>query len=320
MDPVDVVIMRRGTEGLGMDEYATELRNRLPDHSIVHATTPKEEREFGSNARIVTGETMPIEALETTNRLELFACTFAGVDHLPLDRFEEESVIVTNASGIHAPGIAEQVIGTVLLFARGLLASRYSKSRIEIDRKDLHSLQGQTVTIVGVGAIGTAVGERLAGFDVERIGVRHSPEKPGPVDRIIGYDEHEFHEALSETDVLVLACPLTELTDQLLDETAFSILPPTALVINVARGGVIKTSALIEALSSNQIRGAALDVTEPEPLPPNHALWGFENCLITPHMGGHTPLHWERLADIVATNLTQLETGKENLMNVVQNP
>lgn len=320
MDSVDVAIMRRGTEGLGMEEYATELRNRLPDHSIVHATTPEEERELGSNARIVTGETMPIEALDTANRLELFACTFAGVDHLPLDRFEEERVIVTNASGIHAPGIAEQVIGTVLLFARGLLASRYSRSQVETYRKDLHSIQGQTITIVGLGAIGTAVGERLAGFDVERIGVRHSPAKPGPVDRMIGYAEQEFHEVLSETDVLVLACPLTELTAQLLDETALSILPPTALVINVARGGVIKTSALVEALSSNQIRGAVLDVTEPEPLPPNHTLWGFENCLITPHMGGHTPFHWERLADIVATNLMQLETGKENLKNVVQYP
>lgn len=317
MEGVDVAVMRRGTEGIGMAAYAEALRDRLPEYSIVHATTPRQEVEFGSKARIVTGEMMPVEAVERNDRLAVFACSFAGVDHLPLDRFERKGVIVTNASGIHSIGIAEQVIGAMLTFARGLLKARDTNQPVG-DAEALFSLAGKTVTIVGLGAIGTAVGRRLAGFDVTRIGVRYSPEKDGPVDTIIGYDQSEFHDALAETDVLVLSCPLTDVTEKLIDETAFSILSPTAVVINVARGGVIDTSALVQALASNEIRGAALDVTDPEPLPPDHSLWTFDNCLITPHMGGHTPLHWERLADIVATNLQRLMNGDQPLRNVVR--
>lgn len=316
MEVVDVAVMRRGTEGLGMAAYAEALRDRLPEYSIVHAVTPQQEVEFGSKARIVTGEMMPVEAVERNDRLAVFACTFAGVDHLPLDRFERKGVIVTNASGIHSVGIAEQVIGSMLTFARGLARARDTNLPVG-DAEALFSLAGKTVTIVGLGAIGTAVGRRLAGFDVTRIGVRHSPGKDGPVDKIIGYDQSEFQDALAETDVLVLSCPLTDLTEELIDETAFSILPPTAVVINVARGRVIDTSALVHALASNKIRGAALDVTDPEPLPPDHSLWTFDNCLITPHMGGHTPLHWERLADIVATNLQRMMDGDQPLRNVV---
>lgn len=260
---------------------------------------------------------MPGEAIENNDRLAVFACTFAGVDHLPLDRFDREGVVVTNASGIHSIGIAEQVIGNILVFGRGLEQSWSSDHCIGGGSNDLFSLAGSTVTIVGLGAIGSAVGTRLAGFDVTRIGVRHSPEKDGPVDKIIGYDQSEFQSVLAETDVLVLSCPLTRLTEKLIDETAFSILPPTAVVVNVARGGVIDTPALVQALASHEIGGAALDVTDPEPLPSDHALWTFDNCRITPHMGGHTPLHWERLASIVATNLHRLEDGNEPLQNVV---
>ncbi len=316
MGAVDVAVMRRGTEGLGMEEYAAVLRRRLPDYSVVHAMTPQQEIEYGSEARIVTGERMPIEAVAQNDRLEVFACTFAGVDHLPLERFEQAGVVVTNASGIHSIGIAEQVIGSMLTFARGLGRSRQS-DQFGGTSNTLFSLTGRTVTIIGLGAIGTAVGNRLSGFDVTRIGVRHSPEKDGPVDEIIGYDESAFHRVLAETEVLVLSCPLTDITEQLIDATAFSILPPTAVVINVARGGVIDTSSLVQALASNEIRGAVLDVTAPEPLPSNHPLWTFDNCLITPHMGGHTPLHWERLAEIVATNLRRLDQGDQPLQNVV---
>jgi phosphoglycerate dehydrogenase-like enzyme len=96
-------------------------------------------------------------------------------------------------------------------------------------------------------------------------------------------------------------------------------MPPEAVVVNTARGGLVDTDALVSALRSNKIRGAALDVTDPEPLPSDHPLWDLENCLVTPHTGGHTPKHWDRLADIVARNVDALDRG-EALENQVLGP
>jgi phosphoglycerate dehydrogenase-like enzyme len=115
---------------------------------------------------------------------------------------------------------------------------------------------------------------------------------------------------LPRTDYLVLACPLTEQTAQLVDETALERLPPDSVVVNIARGKVVDTDALCTALQTNELRGAALDVTDPEPLPDGHPLWSHDNCLITPHNAGHTPRYWERMTDIIAENLDRLETDE----------
>jgi phosphoglycerate dehydrogenase-like enzyme len=174
------------------------------------------------------------------------------------------------------------------------------------------------VTVVGLGAIGQAIVERLAGFGVETLGVRYSPEKGGPTDEVLGFEE--LHDALARTEYLALACPLTEETRGLIDTAAFETVPSEAVLINVARGPVVETDALVAALRSNAIRGAALDVTDPEPLPRDHPLWTFENALITPHSAGHTPQYYDRLADIVATNLERVaESGEyEGLENQVR--
>lgn len=138
------------------------------------------------------------------------------------------------------------------------------------------------------------------------IGVRHTISKGGPTDKVIGYDD--LPEVLPETNVL--ACPLTETTEGLVGETEFDALPTDAIVVNVARGVVIDTPALVNALQSNCIHGAGLDVTDPEPLPSNHDLWRFENVFLTPHVAGHTPKYWDRRADILVENLMRVaETG-----------
>ncbi|WP_049927288.1 D-2-hydroxyacid dehydrogenase [Halopiger goleimassiliensis] len=319
MTAPDVVVLREGTEGLSMESYADALYARLPDATVELARTPQAERDLVPQARVVTGISIDPALLEDANRLELFACTFAGTDHLPLEAFAEHGVTVTNAGGIHAPGIAEQSIANMLVFARRLHEGWRRKRNGEWRHFQSTEFAGSTVTIVGLGSIGTAIAERLEGFDVETIGIRHTPSKGGPTDEVRGYDEADVHEAFARSDYVVLACPLTDLTRGLVGEAELATLPPNAVVVNAARGGVVDTDALVAALRSNAIRGAALDVTDPEPLPGDHPLWDLENCLITPHTGGHTPKHWERLADIVAGNVAALETGDE-LENVVLEP
>lgn len=315
----DVAVLRAGTEGLSMQPYAETLQERLPDRAVALARTPQEERELVREARVVTGSSIDEELLARADRLELFACTFAGTDHVPTDALAERGIAVTNAGGIHAPGIAEQVIGNVLVFARRLHEGWRRKRRREWRHFQSNEFAGSTVTIVGLGSIGRAVVQRMQGFDVDTIGVRYTPEKGGPTDEVLGFSSDDVHDALARSDYVVVACPLTEQTRGLIGSEELATMGAESVLVNIARGPIVDTDALVSALRSNGIRGAALDVTDPEPLPADHPLWGLENCLITPHTGGHTPKHWDRLADIVARNVEQLETD-EALENVVLAP
>jgi len=309
MSEPDILLLRQKIHGLSVDNYAAAMRERLPDAEIAVAETPAEERELIPHARIVAGFNIDSDLLDRAENLELFACSFAGTGHLPMNALEEAGVAVTNASGVHGPNISEYVIGALISLARDFpRAARNQNERVwqSYGTRELH---GSTVTIVGLGAIGQAVVDRLDPFGVDTIGVRYSPEKGGPTDEVLGFDE--IHDALRRTDAVVLACPLTDATRSLLDDEAFKTLPPHAHLVNIARGGVVDTDALVNALQSNDIGAAFLDVTDPEPLPADHPLWGFDNVRITPHNAGHSPVYFERLSDIVAANYEALETGEE---------
>jgi phosphoglycerate dehydrogenase-like enzyme len=149
--------------------------------------------------------------------------------------------------------------------------------------------------------------------------VRYTPAKGGPTDEVIGYDEDALHEALSRTDYLVLACPLTDETRGLVGAAELQTLEPHAVVVNVARGPVVDTDALLYALQDNAVGGAVLDVTDPEPLPGDHDLWRQSNAFVTPHASGHTPAYYDRVADILAENVRLIrETGSyDGLRNQV---
>ncbi|MWV39595.1 D-2-hydroxyacid dehydrogenase [Natrialba sp. INN-245] len=306
-DAADVLVLRKGTHGIPIERYADALRDRLPDRTIRLARTPSEEREAIRHAAFVTGMVLEDDLLEVAENLEVFACAYAGTGHLPLDRLEEHEVAVTNASGVHGPNIGEHVLGAILWSTRRFHVATRRQRRREWRHYQAHELQGSTVTVVGMGAIGRAVCTRLEPFGVETIGVRYSPEKGGPTDEVIGFEEGPFHEALARTDYLVLACPLTETTRGLVDREALVTIDPNATIVNIARGPVIDTDALVDALRSNWIRSASLDVTDPEPLPEDHPLWNFGNVQITPHNAGHTPEYYDRLADIVAENARRFE-------------
>jgi len=305
----DVVVLRAGTEGLPAEPYAEAIRERLPDHDVRLARTPGQERELVTDARVVTGVDIDESLLARAERLELFACAFAGTEHLPMEALRERGVAVTNAGGIHAPGLAELALGGMLTFARRLDEGWRRTEAREWRHFQSRELTGSTVTVVGLGSIGQALVKRLQGFETHTIGVRYTPSKGGPTDEVIGFEPEAIHDALARTEYLVIACPLTDTTRELIGEAEFATLPPDAVLVNVARGGIVDTDALVAAIREQQLRGAALDVTDPEPLPPDHPLWGFGNVLITSHSGGHTPEHWPRLADILAENVERLAAG-----------
>ena len=315
MNDPDILLLRQKVHGIPVSRYASALRERLPEADIAVAETPDEERELAENARIISGFSIDEELLDHAEQLELFACCFAGYGHLPLEAFEAADVPVTNASGVHGPNISEYVVGALVSMARDFERARRQQEERVWQAFGSRELKDSTVTVVGMGAIGQAVVERLEPFGVDTIGVRYSPEKGGPTDEVYGFDE--IHEALNDTDAVVLACPLTDATAGLIGYDEFRTLPPHAHLVNVARGGVVDTDALVNAIRSHHIEAAFLDVTDPEPLPSDHDLWGFDNVTITPHNAGHTPQYYDRLADITAENFRRLENGEE-LENRVQ--
>jgi len=305
-----VAVLRETVHGIPLEAYVDALRERLPEHEVAFARTPSEEREVVRDADVVAGMNISDGVLENMGDVSLFACAFAGTGHLPMDALREKGVAVTNASGVHAPNMGEHALASVLSFARRFHVARRQAAEDVWRSYPTHELAGSTVTVVGLGAIGTAVAERLDAFDVETVGVRHSPEKGGPVDRVVGYDDAAaLEDALAESSYVVLACPLTDTTAGLLDHEAFVTMPSDAVVVNMARGPVVDTDDLVSALRRHEIRGAALDVTDPEPLPSGHPLWDFDNVLVTPHNAGHTPNYYDRLAAIVAENVRRLADG-----------
>lgn len=317
MTTVDVLVLSEGVHGLSPKEYAQELHDRLPDHNIVQARTPFEERAYINEAPIVTGLTLDKSLLENAEELSMFCCVYAGTDHLPMEEFNEREITVTNAAGVHGPNVAEFVIGSMIAFTHRFSTGMANQSRHEWRHYQTPEIYGDTITIFGLGSIGEAIANRLEGFGVETIGIRKSPDKGGPTDDVLGCDDTKaVANALAETDHLILAIPLSDETRGMIGKTQFKILPPSAIIINIARGPIVDTPALLWALQEEQIAGAILDVTDPEPLPEEHPLWNFDNVRITPHNAGATPAYYERVADIVADNVRRFDR-REQLRNVV---
>lgn len=315
MTDVRIAVLRRKVHALDTTEYVSLLRERLPECTIQEARTTEEERELLTSATVATGGYTPNEVLEEATELDLFACIYSGTSHLDLDAFERHGIAVTNAAGVHGPNISEYVIGSMVALARQFQTAWRRQQEATWQSYPTRELHGSRVTVVGLGAIGTAVLERLDGFGMETVGVRYSPEKGGPADEIFGFDQ--IHEAVVDAEYVVIACPLTDDTEGLVDAALLETMRPDAFLINVARGPIVDTDALVKSLQRNSIGGAALDVTDPEPLPPDHELWGMDDVLITPHNAGDTPAYFERCADILAENVERLRADEELINRVV---
>ncbi len=300
-----LLVLREGVHGLSPASYAETLRSQLDGYTIAHASTPDEERREIESADIVTGLSIDEALLDRAQNLRVFACAYAGTGHLPRAALSKHGIEVTNAAGVHTASASEHVLGSILTFSRRLHeAARSDRWQPSSPRE----LFGATVTIVGLGAIGTAIAERLHPFGVTTIGIRRSPDAGGPTDEVFG--PNRLHDALARSDFVVLCCPLTDETRGLIGSEEIATLSPDAVLINVARGEVLDTDALVTGLRRGRLGGVALDVTDPEPLPDDHPLWDLDEVLITPHTAGATPKYYDRLANILVDNVERLEAGR----------
>ncbi|GIJ29202.1 phosphoglycerate dehydrogenase [Micromonospora qiuiae] len=231
----------------------------------------------------------------------------AWVDRVP------PGVLLCDARGVHDPSTAEWVVAAILSQVRAFpaLARAQAQRRWAYDEvAPTDELAGKRVLIVGAGSIGTAVRARLAPFEVEFILVARTAR---PEQGVHGVEE--LARLLPQADIVVLLVPLTEQTRGLVDERFLAAMRDGALLVNAARGPVARTDALVAELSSGRIC-AALDVTDPEPLPADHPLWALPNVLITPHVAGSVRGLLPRAYRLVGRQIRRLVAG-EQLANVV---
>jgi phosphoglycerate dehydrogenase-like enzyme len=280
------------------------------DSDTVRAT-PSEDDLRDADALI--GWELPAHLLAAATRLRWMHAAGAGVERYELAQLAARGVMLTNASGVSAPNMAEHVLGMMIALTRRfprLMAAQIKREwRDEATHREVGELQGQTVLIVGIGEIGCAVAQRAAAFGMHINGLRRRADASPPAgfERVFGIAD--LHAALADADHVVVTLPNTAHSRGLFDAAAFAAMKPGASIYNVGRGPVIDTAALIAALESGHLGGAGLDVTDPEPLPTDSPLWDMENVLITAHTSGATPRYWERQADLIADNIRRIQRG-----------
>ena len=236
----------------------------------------------------------------------------AGVERLPHRLLEERGLTVTNGAGLGAIPISEYMVMCLLAGLKGFPELVRSQDKREwVTPPSFKEMHGKRALIVGYGNIGRAIGERLRPFGVAVTGVRRNPDGEA---NVIGADKWQAQ--LPETDLLILAVPLTGATHALVGEKELAALPEGAWVANIARGRLIDEPALIAALKEGRLGGAYLDVMATEPLPHDSALWSMPNVILTPHSSWASGNFLKRGAQLFLDNLKSYEQGQP-LRNVV---
>lgn len=235
-----------------------------------------------------------------------------GVDAVLFDGVIDSDVVVTNSRGIFEEPMAEYVLGQILAFAKGFQRSWDAQGRRSWQHFDTEPIAGAAVTIVGPGPVGRAIARLLRAVGMTVRGVGRS-ERDDPD---FGAVTTDVHAAVAHADYVVLAAPLTPQTRHMVDAGVLDAMRPTARLINVGRGALVDTDALVSAVQSGAIAGAALDVVDPEPLPVNHPLWSLPGVRLTPHNSGDIQGWRIALQEQFIANFRRYVSGQP-LQNVV---
>jgi phosphoglycerate dehydrogenase-like enzyme len=262
------------------------------------------------------------DILDRAPRLRFIQSIGAGTDQFPTAALAERGIRLASARGVNARAVAEHAMALVLALSRRLPEARDNQSRRQwrgmigdLARRE-DEVGGKTMVVVGLGQIGGQLARLAKAFDMRVVGLRRDPAAGGGAADTV-HPMADFAALLPEADFVILACPLTEETENLVDAAALRRMKPSAHLVNVARGRVVDEAALVAALRAGQIAGAGIDVTAIEPLAADSPLWGLEQVLITPHTAGETRRYEDNVIEILRDNLGRLRRGEEPLRNQV---
>jgi phosphoglycerate dehydrogenase-like enzyme len=296
------------------------LQAAAPDTKVIFASDNAAALSGAANAEAIIGLCTP-EILERAKRVQWIQLLSAGVERcVGIPGIAERGLLITNMQRVAGPVMAEHVMAMTFALARDLPAyiSAQSGGRWEREPRGAIravSLEGKTMLIAGLGGIGIEVAQRAHAIGMRVIATRASGREAPDFVSYVGLPD-EMLKLLPEADVVVDTLPLTEQTRQLFDARSFAAMKAGAFFINVGRGGTVVTTDLVNALKQNHLGGAALDVTDPEPLPQDHPLWHLPNVIITPHVSSDSEFEESRHWEIACENLRRYVAG-ERMLSIV---
>jgi phosphoglycerate dehydrogenase-like enzyme len=319
-----IVLKHRFSLWTAPDWFVDKLRSEFPDVDFSHHRSYDDIASDLAKAEVVVSWSLNADQIKAAPKLRWIHSTAAAIHQLLIPEVVNSDIILTNASSVHGPVVAEHVLALLFALAKHLPSAfrfqrqhRWGQDAMTHQQPPIRELRDSVLGIIGVGEIGGHVARIASAIGMRVIALRHNVEKG--VDWVAAsdpmrsqhrvYSPTDLHRMLAESDFVVLSAPVTALTTELIDAAAIAAMKPDAYLINIARGALVDEPALIEALQHNKIGGAALDVFEQEPLPSDSPLWDLENVIITPHQGGLSHKLWERQYKLFSENLRRFIEG-----------
>ncbi|MBG0818680.1 D-2-hydroxyacid dehydrogenase [Planomonospora sp. ID82291] len=288
------------------------LRTRFPDVDFRIATSAT-VLDHLPDAHVYFGWRFASDWFALAPHLKWIASPAAGTDHLPLVQAQASDVVLTRSYGFHGRPMAEHAIGLILGFSRGLFTcQRLQQARLwwkDDLAEEFFDLAGATMTIVGCGSIGGHLSRAARPFGMSVIGVRRTPN-PRPEDGITWMRPIEIHQAVADADVVVDLLPAADDTKGFFSREVFAACKPGALFLNLGRASTVDHTALLTALDAGQLLGAALDVTDPRPLPLDHPLRHHPRVVLTPKSATFSRTYMDEAVSFFADNLHRHLTGQ----------
>lgn len=292
------------------DEQNAQIQAAAPDWEFLHVSREEVTDEQLARAQVILGNPRP-QQLQKAHRLRWVQLSSAGTDMYAATGALPDGVILTSATGSYGPAISEHLLAMTLALMKDLPLYRDNQrgARAWAPVDWVRYVEGSTVLILGLGDIGGAYARKMKALGATVIGVRRvGADRPDYLDEL--HHTQELDALLPRADVLAMALPNTPATQGIMSRERLARMKPSAILLNVGRGNAVDTGALCDALASGALGGAGLDVTDPEPLPPDHPLWDQPKALITPHMAGRGERSLREIVRICAENLAAYRAGK----------
>ena len=298
-------------------DYKKALEPKFPDLSIFASTSEAEIGDVIEKAEVLFTTRISDALIQKASHLKWIQAKTAGVDALVNLPSLRKDVLLTSMRGIHGPQMSEMAILLMLALNRNLPQVIRNQEQRIWERWAGRLLFQKKVGILGVGAIGEAIAQKCKAFGMRVYGIDILRRKMEAIDSFHGPDE--LLQVLPEMDYLIIVAPLTRQTHRLIGTEALSVMKSSAFLINMGRGEIVDEEALIAALKTGKIAGAALDAFSTEPLPKDHPFWTMENVIVTPHVGGLSDIYVDQALPIFEENLHRFLRGeRETLINLVE--
>lgn len=304
------------------DSELARLQSRFPGTRVVSVEDPVDLAVVLPDAEVFAGFHFPRAHFAAARRLRWIHSASAGIEENLFPELMASQVILTNSTGLHAVSIPEHVLGQMLILARNFHEALRLQARTEWNRfgvisfgASITELHGANLAILGAGAIGVNLAQRAVALGMHVRVMRRDPSRPVPGAEAM-VPPAALHELLGWADWVVCALPLTVETRNIIDAAALQAMRSSAFLINIGRGEHVDDAALIQALRTGAIAGAALDAFDQEPLPLDHPFWSLPNLVLTPHVSGYTPQYFQKMLALFEDNLDRFVHGRP-LRNLV---